>query len=253
MLEVIIWQFLSEITIILNRHLFFQMEKNFYQDNIGHFLGSLDWSAIIAAIAVVISVIALGLQRRDLKKQAKYQRDTFELQNIIDNNKTIIKLISEIESTSNDQIIRLNALPEIIFKKNYYFNKYLSSNGSGDSKFRAYKIFEEKRSELTSSYSKAQATLSGKIKLVILSTQQSYYSDELHKTLENLAIFFSERYLELDKFDKLDLSISDSELEEQTKTWREIISNIGVGLLDNILKETINIQKQVEVEKGKLL
>lgn len=61
----------------------------------------IDWSAvsaIVAAIAVVISLIALRFQRRDLKKQAKYQRDTFELQNLIQESNLLISMSSEIIS-----------------------------------------------------------------------------------------------------------------------------------------------------------
>jgi hypothetical protein len=41
----------------------------------------LDLSSIISAITVVISLVTFGFQRQDLKKQAKYQRYTFTLQN----------------------------------------------------------------------------------------------------------------------------------------------------------------------------
>ena len=68
-------------------------------------LENWNWSTIFTGCAVLVSILALWLQRIDLKKQAKYQRDTFELQNIIDSNKTIIQLIGEINSMANDQVM----------------------------------------------------------------------------------------------------------------------------------------------------
>lgn len=67
----------------------------------------IDWSAvsaIVAAIAVIISVIALWFQRRDLKKQSIYQRNTFELQNIINNNNIIYELSGEIVGILQTQV-----------------------------------------------------------------------------------------------------------------------------------------------------
>ncbi|MGX9821679.1 hypothetical protein [Lactococcus lactis] len=64
----------------------------------------LDWSAIVAGVAVLISLIALWFQRRDLKKQSIYQRNTFELQNIINNNNIIYELSGEIVGLLQTQV-----------------------------------------------------------------------------------------------------------------------------------------------------
>lgn len=64
----------------------------------------LDWSAIVAGVAVLISLIALWFQRRDLKKQSIYQRNTFELQNIINNNNIIYELSGEIVGVLQTQV-----------------------------------------------------------------------------------------------------------------------------------------------------
>lgn len=73
-------------------------------------LGNWDWSAIFTGCAVAVSLIALWLQRRDLKKQAKYQRDTFELQNIINENNILIDLAAEVIGNIQNQVQVLETL-----------------------------------------------------------------------------------------------------------------------------------------------
>lgn len=55
-----------------------------------------DWSAIIAGIAVLISLWALKVQREDVAKQNKYQRNTFELQNKIEENDLITNISAKL-------------------------------------------------------------------------------------------------------------------------------------------------------------
>ncbi|WP_242327261.1 hypothetical protein [Lactococcus lactis] len=73
-------------------------------------MGNWDWSAIFTGCAVAVSLIALWLQRRDLKKQAKYQRDTFELQNIINENNILIDLAAEVIGNIQNQVQVLETL-----------------------------------------------------------------------------------------------------------------------------------------------
>ncbi|MCT1181762.1 hypothetical protein EFL99_00380 [Lactococcus lactis] len=59
----------------------------------------MDWSAvsaISASIAVIISVIVLIGQRIDIRKQSKYQRNTFELQNRINSDNITFNLAGDI-------------------------------------------------------------------------------------------------------------------------------------------------------------
>ena len=59
----------------------------------------MDWpavSAISASIAVIISVIVLIWQRIDIRKQSKYQRNTFELQNRINSDNITFNLAGDI-------------------------------------------------------------------------------------------------------------------------------------------------------------
>lgn len=66
-------------------------------------LNNLDWSAISAAFAVVISLVVLGLQRKDIEKQSIYQRATFELQNEINQNNILFELVSQIVGNIQEQ------------------------------------------------------------------------------------------------------------------------------------------------------
>ena len=253
MLEVIIWQFLSETTIILNRHLFFQMEKIFYQDNIGRFLGSLDWSAIVAAIAVVISVIALGLQRIDLKKQAKYQRDTFELQNIIDSNKTIIQLIGEINSMANDQVNVLVSLPEKIFYESYYHEKYIHTEGDGKIYHNNYKTYYDKVIEARQEFKETQAIIVGKMDLISILTEPKYYSKDIYNYLVELFVFLNTKHNETKEFDVKNSEKNEEQIKEEIEKWKITLFEVSVKVKEKIVNEAKNIQVKTEVEKGKLL
>lgn len=58
-----------------------------------------DWSAIIAGIAVLISLWALKVQRGDVDRQNKYQRNTFELQHRIEEDTKLFDIASDIVAT----------------------------------------------------------------------------------------------------------------------------------------------------------
>lgn len=55
-----------------------------------------DWSAIFAGIAVLISLWALKVQREDIDRQNKFQRNTFELQNKIEENDLITNISAKL-------------------------------------------------------------------------------------------------------------------------------------------------------------
>lgn len=76
-----------------------------------------DWSAIFTGCAVAVSLIALWFQRKDLKKQAVYQRNTFELQNIIEENKIIFEISSNIISTVKNLALTKNEIYLQILEK----------------------------------------------------------------------------------------------------------------------------------------
>lgn len=67
----------------------------------------LNWSAVsvvVAAVAVIISLVSLYLQRKDIEKQSKYQRSTFELQNKIEENNLLLEISSEMLSNVQGQL-----------------------------------------------------------------------------------------------------------------------------------------------------
>lgn len=71
-------------------------------------MSSIDWSKIdggVIAAMISAAAAALGLifQRIDIRKQNKYQRDTFELQNEINQNNILIELMSQIVGNIQEQ------------------------------------------------------------------------------------------------------------------------------------------------------
>lgn len=111
------------------------MKTYFAMSNVN--FDKLNWSAIsviVAAVAVIISLVSLYLQRKDIKKQSKYQRSTFELQNEINQNNILIELMSQIVGNIQEQKHVLKQLyhDQIIMKHNEFklsknnYNKYES-------------------------------------------------------------------------------------------------------------------------------
>lgn len=100
----------------------------------------MDWSAvsaISASIAVIISVIVLIWQRTDIRKQSKYQRNTFELQNRINSDNITFNLAGDIIGNiqTQEQTVRMlyqevNVLSELnnklsmnqVFRNNDSYN-----------------------------------------------------------------------------------------------------------------------------------
>ncbi|AGY45265.1 hypothetical protein [Lactococcus lactis] len=83
-----------------------------------------DWSAIFTGFAVVVSLLALWLQRKDLKKQAVFQRNTFELQNLIQESNLIINISSEIVTTIMNLALTKQKIPEqIVDEKRRWKNR----------------------------------------------------------------------------------------------------------------------------------
>ncbi|MCG3097814.1 hypothetical protein L8T26_11015 [Lactococcus petauri] len=100
-----------------------EMKTYFAMSNVN--FDKLNWSAIsviVAAVAVTISLVSLYLQRKDIKKQSKYQRSTFELQNEINQNNILIELMSQIVGNIQEQKHVLKQLyhDQIIMKHNEF-------------------------------------------------------------------------------------------------------------------------------------
>lgn len=68
------------------------------------------WAAAGAVVSAIVAFVALWLQRKDLKKQSKYQRNTFELQNKIEENNLLFEISSELISNVNMQAEHLTRL-----------------------------------------------------------------------------------------------------------------------------------------------
>ncbi|MDY5176207.1 hypothetical protein ABQ274_10535 [Lactococcus lactis] len=103
-MEIIIWKVIMGILIILNLPMFPWFVKNYNQCGVGDFLANLNWSVIIAAVAVGVSLIALWFQRRDLKKQATYQRNTFILQNTLNRDSITFGMAGDIIGNVETQV-----------------------------------------------------------------------------------------------------------------------------------------------------
>ena len=216
-------------------------------------LENWNWSTIFTGCAVAVSLLALWLQRIDLKKQAKYQRDTFELQNIIDSNKTIIQLIGEINSMANDQVNVLISLPEKIFYESYYHEKYIHTEGDGKIYHNIYKTNYDKVIEARQEFKETQAIIVGKMDLISILTEPKYYSKDINNYLVELLVFFNTKHNETKEFDVKNSEKNEEQTKEEIEKWQDKLFEGSVKVKDKIINEAKNIQVKTEVEKGQLL
>lgn len=217
-------------------------------------LGNWDWAAIFTGCAVAVSLIALWLQRRDLKKQAKYQRDTFELQNIIDANKTILQLIVDVSSIATDQVNVLNSLPEKIYYKGLYHKKYNNASGNGSIYYSNFIGNQKKVDELRQEFAESQKLILGKIELISILTVPKYYSKSIIGYLTELFEFFDTQYNETKRFDIKNSGIEkEKQISKKITLWKSNMFNESMTVKDKVLKEARKIQDKTEEEKAKLL
>lgn len=90
-------------------------------------MSNIDWTkidggVIAAFISAIAAAVGLIFQRIDLKKQSKYQRATFELQNEIIQNNILIELGSDIVGNIQAQLLTLQQIfqDQILMRHNIY-------------------------------------------------------------------------------------------------------------------------------------
>ncbi|MFK4878177.1 hypothetical protein ACI1UB_03955 [Lactococcus petauri] len=59
-------------------------------------MSNINWAVVAAIVSAVAAALGLFFQRRDIKKQNRYQRSTFELQNKINENNLLIANYSKL-------------------------------------------------------------------------------------------------------------------------------------------------------------
>ena len=89
-----------------------------------------DWSAIIAGIAVLISLWALKVQRGDVDRQNKYQRNTFELQHRIKEDTKLFDIASDIAATVGSLALTKDILYVQTLKKKKSWEKNVKGMGA---------------------------------------------------------------------------------------------------------------------------
>lgn len=226
------------ILIILNLPMFPWFVKNYNQSGVGDFLANLNWSAIIAAVAVGISLIALWFQRRDLKKQATYQRNTFILQNTLNRDSITFGMAGDIIGNVQTQVQVMKTLYSDKSALNSWYNE---ENIDEVRKFERSidglsNSLKELTNELTSKGSTLQLYMAGEtvlpeIEKIFLSIQKALNQmiedinnisnnneapteEELKKKLEK---FSSEMILKLQVFKNIMIEIKLSSLDKLSK------------------------------------
>lgn len=89
-------------------------------------MNNINWGIIVAIISAAVAAMGLIFQRIDIRKQSKYQRDTFELQNEINNINILISLASDIIGVIQMQEQMLQQLREdsmILKRKKFELKK----------------------------------------------------------------------------------------------------------------------------------
>lgn len=230
MFVIIIWQLAMEILIILDRSTFLQIIKNSNQYEFEVFLANLDWSVIIAAIAVGVSLFSLWLQRIDLKKQAKYQRNTFELQNLIQESNLLISMSSEIISCIMNLASTKKQIPEQLLDERKRWKQRVGGMGQPDS------IFNEMTSILHEG---------SKNKLNILESTINQQMLILNENISRLAIH--KVILNNEKLEKIDKLVEG--FFEELSSMEKYIDAIKESKEDEVDENTINLWANTYIER----
>lgn len=191
-------------------------------------------SAIFAGIAVLLSFLGLIFQRFDIRKQNKYQRDTFELQNQIEINNRLIDVSAKIIQLINAKV----KLTVRIMEKKVLIKKYEENPLSNTSEFME---------EIIKEYDE----------LNILKNKHSTLRTEYIGTKVTLGILlkaFGEHKLIKESLSNIEASIQNMykvncnhEADEQKKKNAEMIEQENKKINNNILNYKTEIE---EIQNG---
>ncbi|MFK4900124.1 hypothetical protein ACI1UM_03960 [Lactococcus petauri] len=195
---------------------------------------NLDLSAVFAGLAVLLSFLGLIFQRIDIRKQNKYQRDTFELQNQIDINNRLIDVSAKIIQLINQKL----KLTVRIMEKKVLIKKYEENSLSKTSEFmeeiiKEYDeldILETNLSTLRTEYIGTKVTLG-----ILLKAFGEHES--IKKSLSNIESSIYNMY----KFN------GNQEADEQKKKISEIIKRERKKINNNIFNYRAEIE---EIQNG---
>ncbi|PAK67327.1 hypothetical protein [Lactococcus lactis] len=237
-MEIIIWKVIMGILIILNLPMFPWFVKNYNQSGVGDFLANLNWSAIIAVVAVGISLIALWFQRRDLKKQATYQRNTFILQNTLNRDSITFGMAGDIIGNVQTQV---QVMKSLYLDKSVLNSWYKEENIDEVRKFERSidglsNSLKDLTNELTSKGNTLQFHMAGEtvlpeIEMIFSSIQEalSQMIDDINDISNNNEVPTKEELnKKLEKFS--------SEVLSKLKIFQTIMKEIKLSSLDKLNK-----------------
>lgn len=181
------------------------------------------WAAAGAVISAIVALVALWLQRKDLKKQSEYQRNTFELQQRIEEDTKLFDIASDIASTVSSLCLVKDMLYTQTLEKKYRWRKNVDGMGARVSGSTIFADMAE--IQYTESYTKLQE-LENKNKLL-----EEKLRNQISKIKLNIATLDKEleeniisKNLEfIDELDNMDSAIK--KLKELDKVDEEVIKN----------------------------
>lgn len=153
------------------------------------------WAAGGAVISAIVALVALWLQRKDLKKQSEYQRNTFELQQRIEEDTKLFDIASDIASTVSSLCLVKDMLYTQTLEKKYRWSKNVKGMGARVSGSTIFADMVE--IQYTESYTKLQELENknklleeqlrnqiSKIKINIATLDKELEGDIINKNLE---------------------------------------------------------------------
>lgn len=231
-----------------------------------HFFNTkFNWSAvsaIVAAIAVIISLIALYMQRKDIEKQTKYQRDTFELQHRIEEDTKLFDIASDIASIVSSLCLVKDMLYKQTLEKKYRWSKNVKGMGARVSGATIFADMVE--IQYTESYSKLQDLENknklleeqlrnqiSKIKINIATLDSRIKSDIINKNLEfiNELDNMESAIKKLKELDKVDEEVIKNN-ETWAKQYHEILAQKVVEFQNIFIKMKTDTYNKVEKIKN---
>jgi len=208
-------------------------------------------SVIIASIAVIISFLSLIFQRIDIRKSRKYQRKTFELQNIIDEENTIIELASKISSNVINQADNMIELYDKEKFRKERWKERIKAIYMPNSPTQMFDVLHEKAEF-------AVRNLNEENKRLISELKALKYSLKIHIITKDFDSEVAETIIEIDKYLQEISSLYDkSEESDENASERNIDSskeNYRMKLDEEVIKfqnifTNMKIKTEQQVEK----
>lgn len=222
---------------------------------------NMDWSAIIAGFAFIVSAATFIYQRLDVKAQNKYKRDTFELQSKMSENAWITEEAAELIGSiirEKETLIRWYALTykHQIYKKIYIEKSRNVEKDSPDNtdeiSIKALKDLVKKQIEdLADNDREFQDTFFKKKTILELILEGSKNKDNVFKMLDKVEDIFKDMSNEIYSVRIESITIPDNKISKWNNKYDTLLDPCIVLLKNHFISSKKDLLQEIErIKKG---